>query len=92
MPTEREEVVNVAFADPFSVTPEARVVAPSVKVAVPVGVPEYVEVTVAVNVTTCPKTDGFTVDERVVVVGSVVTTCGDEESVPLPAEKWVSPA
>lgn len=84
--------MNVAFADPFRVTLEARVAAPSVKVAVPVGVPKYAEVTVAVKVTTWPKTEGFTVDERVVVVGSVVTTCGEAESVPLPAEKWVSPA
>jgi hypothetical protein len=52
VPTERDDVVNVALADPFKVTPDARVVAPSMKVAVPVGVPEYVEVTVAVNVIT----------------------------------------
>ena len=54
VPTEREEVVKVATPLPFKLTFAARVVPPSVKVAVPVGVPVLGATadTVAVNVTT----------------------------------------
>ena len=51
---------------------EARAVAPSLNRTLPVGVPEA-EVTVAVNVTICPKSDGFADDATVVVVGGAVT-------------------
>jgi len=51
-------------------------VAPSRKLTVPVGVPEpgAVTVTVAVNVTLCPKTDGFADEAIVVVVPHLFTT------------------
>jgi hypothetical protein len=53
LPTVSEEIPIIACPEPFKVTPEARVVAPSVKVTVPVGVPEPGEaaLTVAVKVT-----------------------------------------
>jgi hypothetical protein len=40
----------------------------SVKIAVPVGVPDF-ELTAALNVTACPKIDGFSEEVRVVLVG-----------------------
>jgi hypothetical protein len=43
-------------------------VVPSLKVTVPVGVPEPCGVTVAVKVTGCPKTDGLTDEVTAVVV------------------------
>jgi hypothetical protein len=44
---------------------------------VPVGVPETPGggLTVAVNVTVCPYTEGFRLEARVVVVGAVLTSC-----------------
>ena len=50
----------------------ARAVAPSLNKTLPVGVPEAA-VTVAVNVTICPKSDGFADDATVVVVAAAVT-------------------
>jgi len=51
-------------------------VAPSRKFTVPAGLPApgAVTVTVAVNVTDWPKTDGFTEDARVVLVFALFTT------------------
>ena len=72
--TESAAVANVATPDPFSV-PVPRVVAPSLNVAVPVGVPP-VPVTVAVNVTDCPKTEGFCEDVSVVVLGLTTASVG----------------
>ena len=56
--------------------PVPRVVVPSLNVTVPVGVPApgAVTVTVAVNVTDCPKTDGFTLEVTTVDVESTPTT------------------
>ena len=50
-------------------------VAPSRKLTVPVGdpAPGAVTVTVAVNVTDCPNTDGLTDDVRVVAVLALLT-------------------
>src|SRR5439155_1220445 len=66
-------VTNVAWPEPFRV-PVPRVLEPSLKVTVPVGVPApgLFAVTVAVKVTDCPDTDGL-IEEltRVVVLGSV---------------------
>ena len=56
---------SVAIPLPFSV-PGPSDVLPSKKVTVPVGVP-LAPVTVAVNVTACPATDGF-IDEATTVV------------------------
>jgi hypothetical protein len=60
-------VENVALPELKATIPS--VVAPSRKVTVPVGVPEAggTALTVAVNVTVCPNTDGFT-DEVTVVI------------------------
>lgn len=57
-------------------TPDANVVAPSVKVTVPVGVPPDDEM-VAVMVTDCPGPDGFADEETAVVVAEVAvfTVC-----------------
>jgi len=50
--------------------------APSRKLTVPVGdpAPGAVTVTVAVNVTDCPNTDGFTDEVRLVLVLALLTT------------------
>ena len=52
------------------------VAAPSRKLTVPVGVPApgAVTVTVAVNVTLCPKTDGLRDEARLVLVDALLTT------------------
>jgi hypothetical protein len=73
-PTLRVEVVNVAWPEPLSV-PVPSVVAPSLKVIVPVGVPlpGALTVTVAVKVTDCPDTDGLADELREVVVLALVT-------------------
>jgi hypothetical protein len=65
-PPESEDVVNVASPEALSV-PVPRVVAPSLKVTVPVGVPTGL-VTVAVNVTDSPGTVGVLDVATVVVV------------------------
>ena len=64
-------------------TVAARVTAPSVKVTVPVGVPApgATAATVAVKVTTWPKTEGLAVELTVVVLESLLTTWGEAESV-----------
>src|SRR5437870_3667076 len=58
LPMLRDEVVNLAWPEPSSV-PDPRVVIPSLKVTVPVGVPAAgaSDVTVAVKVTDWPKTE-----------------------------------
>jgi hypothetical protein len=55
--------------------PVPSVVAPSLKVTMPLGVPAPGEVTltVAVNVTDCPKTDGVPEEATVVVVAALLT-------------------
>ena len=59
-PTASALVVNVAWPEP-SRMPVPRVLDPSLKVTVPVGVPApgLFAVTVAVKVTDCPDTDGL---------------------------------
>src|SRR5438093_9233709 len=59
-PSASDDVVKVAWPDAFSV-PVPSVVAPSLNVTVPVGTPPA-EVTVAVNVTDPPGTEGFVLD------------------------------
>jgi hypothetical protein len=73
-PTLRVLVANVATPEPSSV-PVPTVVAPSLKVTVPVGIPEpgALAVTVAVKVTDCPNEEGFALEVRAVVVGSLFT-------------------
>src|SRR5213080_4273274 len=73
-PTASVLVTNVAWPELFSV-PVPRVLEPSLKVTVPVGVPApgLFAATVAVKVTGCPNTDGWTEEvSPVVVPGSVV--------------------
>ena len=82
-------VVLYEAVPPVSAT-LASVVAPSMNVTEPVGVPlpGAFAATVAVKVTDCPKTDGFADEATEVVVGSWVTT---SFSVPVAGLKLVSP-
>jgi hypothetical protein len=73
LPTARVDEVKVAVP-PETVTALARVVAPSVNLTVPVGVPPA-EVMVAVRVMDDPDVDGFAEEVTVVVVDPPVTTC-----------------
>ena len=57
-----------------------RTVTPFLNVTVPVGVPLNCGVTVAVNVTDCPETEGLTAELTVVVVEALLTVC---ETAPL---------
>jgi hypothetical protein len=67
-PALSEEVVKVACPEALSV-PVPSVVAPSLKVTVPLGVPPPLAgVTVAVKVTACPTVLGFGDDDSVVTV------------------------
>ena len=85
-------MVKVACPE-VMVTLAASVVAPSVKVTVPVGVPVAgaTAATVAVNVTACPNTEGLGAEVTVVLLAALFTTCGDAESSPEPVKKCVSP-
>src|SRR6266571_4594494 len=77
-PTASVLVTNVAWPEPFRV-PVPRVLEPSLKVTVPVGVPAPLvfAFTVAVKVTGCPDTDGLIEETTPVVVpGSVVVVVG----------------
>ncbi len=67
--TESDEVLKVATPDPFKV-PVPSVAAPSLKVTVPVGVPEpgATAATVAMNVTDWLNTEGFADEVSAVVV------------------------
>ena len=70
-------MLKLATPAAFTATPAASVAAPSVNVTVPTGTP-LPEVTVAVNVTDCPKLDGLGADPTVVEVGvlaAAFTTC-----------------
>ena len=72
---ESVEVLNVATPEPFSV-PVPSVVAPSLKVTVPVGVPVEegeLSVTVAVNVTEAPEQDGLAEEATAVDVLALFT-------------------
>src|SRR5438876_418616 len=60
VPTVSDEVAKLAWPEPLS-DAVPRMLAPSLKVTVPVGVPtpRATAATVAVNVTDCPETEGF---------------------------------
>ena len=92
MPMAREEIAKVA-APPLSV-PVPSVVLPSLKVTLPVGVPlpGATAVTVAVNVTDCPKTEGLAEEVTAVVELPWLTTCGFVFNEPVLVAKFVSPA
>ena len=70
-----EEVMKVAC--PAISAPVPSVVAPSLNVTVPVGVPApgAVAVTVAVKVTDWPNTDGLTEEATPVLVPALLTVC-----------------
>src|SRR5439155_2654305 len=72
-PTASVLVTNVAWPEPFRV-PVPRVLEPSLKVTVPVGVPApgLLAVTVAVKVTDCPDSDGLAEELTDVVVPASV--------------------
>jgi len=90
-PTARELVVNALW--PALRLFVARAVAPSLKVTVPVGVPLPGELalTMAVNVTGVPKTDGFCDDATVVAVESLLTVWVSGEAVLSLPVKLLSP-
>lgn len=74
MPGARVEVVNIAT--PFELSDELPIeVVPSRKVTVPVGIPDVLEVTVAVKVTGCPTGTGFAEEPSAVVVVAEDTIC-----------------
>jgi hypothetical protein len=64
-------LVVVKAATPPASVPEPNVALPFLKLTVPVGVPD--EETVAVNVTDCPKVEGFSDEVTDVDVGVCVT-------------------
>ena len=73
LPTANAVVLNDAWPEPFTVTFDAKTVAPSVKVTVPTGMPPL-EVVVEVKVTDWPKVEGFGEEVAVVVVAGLFTT------------------
>ena len=77
LPTANAEVVNFAF--PPLITPEPSTLIPSLNVTDPVIVPAVAEVTVAVNVTVWPKTDGFAeaITDVEVTASTVCVSAGD---------------
>src|SRR5438874_878935 len=89
--TDRALVVKVACAPLMLVV--ASELVPSLKVTFPVGVPLPGEtgLTVAVNVTDCPNTDGLADEETVVVVLPGVTVSVPESvAVKLPEGAWTA--
>ncbi len=90
--TLRAEVENVATPEAF-VVPVPNVVAPSLNVTISplatLPVPGELTVTVAVNVTDWPKTDGLTEDASAVVVLAGFTTWDPTDEVLV--AKLVSP-
>ena len=65
-PTVRVDLVMIAW--PLRSVPVPSEIVPFLKVTVPLGVPEVAGLTVAVNVTDCPDTEGFAEETRLVVV------------------------
>jgi hypothetical protein len=90
LPTDRDEVANVALPELNVAVPSVE--APSRKVTVPDGVPVAgaTALTVAVNVTDWPKTDGFTDEVTVVELPALPTVWVIAAEVLL--VKFVSPA
>lgn len=63
-PSDKPPIVNCAVPPPSDVVPSE--FEPSIRVTVPVGVPEVVW-TDTLNVTDCPKAAGFKLEETLVV-------------------------
>ena len=74
MPTASALVLNVAFPEPLT-APVPRVVEPSLKVTLPVGVAPEFGCTWAVKVTEFPWVDGFSEETTVVTVTALLTVC-----------------
>ena len=90
MPTVSPEVVNVATPLPFKDIGVPRLVPLSLNCTVPVGVP-VPDVTVAVNVTAWPKSDGLTeVLTVVTVIASTVAVLLAVAKFPLSSAIWTS--
>jgi len=66
------KVVVVYEAEPPLSVTVCRIFAPSLNVTLPVGVPEYCGETAAVNVTDCPKLEGFTEEVSAMVVAALL--------------------
>lgn len=79
LPTLSAPVLNEAIP-PTNVT-VLRLVAPSLKVTVPVGVPVVLDFTVAFKVTDCPNEDGFTEDVTRAEVAALFTVCASAAEV-----------
>lgn len=80
-PTASKEILNVAV--PLDRAAEPSVVAPSLKVTVPAGVPApgATAATDAESVTVCPKTEGLGAGVTLVVVLAGFTVCVKTEEV-----------
>src|SRR6202140_4550570 len=70
-PAARADVDRLAVLPVSATVPSAA--DPDLNVTVPVGLPPVV--TVAVNVTICPKLEGFRLEATVVLLGFLLTTC-----------------
>ena len=66
-------VEKLAFPETSELDPKS--VAPFMNFTVPPGVPVVEDVTVAVNVTDCPETDGFNEETTLVELFALFTTC-----------------
>jgi hypothetical protein len=75
LPADNVAVETVAVPVPDRLAVPSVIVPPSRNVTVPVGVPLTWGVTVAVNATVCPKTDGFSELATVVVVVALLIDC-----------------
>lgn len=73
VPVARADVVKVALWVLTVIVEVPRTVVPSLKVNVPVGEPPNPGVTVAVNVTDCPLTDGFREETTELLVAALFT-------------------
>ena len=85
-------MLNVATPEPFSI-PTPIWFGPSLKITLPVGVPEPGDTapTVAENVTVCPKLDGLSEELTDVEVLAWFTVCETPVDVLLAKLKFVSP-
>ena len=83
LPAVSAEVERIA-APPLSVF-VPRTVVPFLNVTVPVGVPDNVGLTTAVNLTALPEGEGFADEDRLVVVAEVIEKLADSLFSTLPA-------
>ena len=75
-PADNAVVAKVACPEPFNI-PDPKVIAPSLNVTVPVGMPDPADgVTVAVNVTVWPQIEGFSEEVSVVEVAAFAESGG----------------